>query len=114
MMKSAAHLGSNMQQAELNTRAWAFAMRNLPAKAGTPHHSGGLIAGGRFWSFQQFFSLGLEFVEFGPEFFFGFLVHSVDKQNAMQMIGFMLDGTSQKAPATKLEGLSFLFHSFHM
>src|SRR5712671_4651689 len=109
MMKRAAHLGSNMQQAELNTRAWVFAMRNLPAKAGTPYHSAGLIAG-RFLPFQQFFSLRLEFVEFGPEFFFGFLIHSVDKQNAMQMIGFMLDGTSQKAAATKLDGRSFVVH----
>jgi hypothetical protein len=32
----------------------------------------------------------LEFVEFGPEFFLGFLVHPVNEQNAVQVIHFVL------------------------
>src|ERR1044071_6627380 len=57
--------------------------------------------------FESCLGLGLEQFQVRSEFLFSLFLHSVNEQNAMQMIGFVLHSPGKQTGATKFDRLPF-------
>ena len=60
------------------------------------------------------FGGSLKRFQFRPQFFFRLFFHPINKENALQVIGFVLDGSREQPATSKFDLFAFLVSRLHI
>ena len=63
---------------------------------------------------ERRFCRSLEDFQLRPEFIFRFFFHPINEEDALQVVGFVLDGTGEQPAAAKFDWFAFLVRRLHI